>query len=106
MSTWVLHHREEAFPDPDVFDPTRWIGPPEKLREQERCLVSFSRGTRGCIGQNLAMCEMYVTLAMLFRRFDNLEAFNCGPEDMLYVEAFAAFHPKNARSFRVVNMAK
>ena len=105
MSSWILHRREDVFPDPDVFDPTRWIGPPEKLAEQEHCLVSFSRGSRSCIGQNLAMCEMYVTLATLFRKFDNLHAYDCGPEDMVYVEAFTAFHPKKARSFKVVGKA-
>jgi len=65
-------------------------------------LVPFSSGTRGCLGQNLAMCEMYVTLASIFRRFEGLEAYNCSPADMVYVEAFTAFHPRKARSFRVV----
>lgn len=102
MSSWILHRREDVFPNPDVFDPTRWVGPPEELREQERCFVPFSSGTRSCLGQNLAMCEMYVTLAMIFRRFEALEAYDCGPEDMVYVEAFSAFHPRKARSFRVV----
>jgi len=103
MSTWILHRRKDVFPDPDAFDPTRWTGTPEKLREQERWLVPFSRGTRGCLGQNLAMCELYVTLAMLFRRFEALEAYDCGPEDMVYVDAFSAFHPRDARPFRVVS---
>jgi len=102
MSTWVLHRNKKMFPDPDTFDPTRWIGPPEKLRERERWLVPFSRGTRGCLGRNLAMCELYVTLATLFRRFDALEAYDCGPEDLTYVEAISAFHPRAARPFRVV----
>ncbi len=73
-----------------------------QLREQERCLVSFSRGSRACLGQTLAMCELYVTLAMLFRRFGELEIHDCGPEDMAYIEAFSAFHPRHARRFRVV----
>lgn len=102
MSSWVFHRNKEVFPDPDVFDPTRWIGPAEELRERERWLVPFSRGTRGCLGQNLAMSELYVGLATLFRRCGALELYRCGPEDMTYVEAISAFHPRNARPFRVV----
>ncbi len=102
MSAYILHRDETIFPDPEKFDPTRWIGPPDVLYARDHSLVSFSRGSRMCIGQNLAMCEMYVTLGMLFRRFEGLKPYDCGPEDMEYVEAFTAFHPKNAKPFRVV----
>lgn len=97
----MMHRNEEAFPSPDTFDPTRWTNP-ATVRARERCLVSFSRGSRTCIGQNLALCELYVTLGTLFRRFENLKPFDVGPEDMTYVDYFTAFHPKDARAFRVV----
>ena len=106
MSSWILHRNKEIFPNPDVFEPTRWIGPAEKLHERERWLVPFSRGSRGCLGRNLAMSEMYVTLASLFRRFENLEVYDCGPEDMVYVEAISAFHPRGARPFRVTQNSR
>jgi hypothetical protein len=38
----------------------------------------------------------------LFRRFDNLAAFDVGPQDMGYVDYFTAFHPKGSRAFKVV----
>ncbi|KAK4445417.1 cytochrome P450 [Podospora aff. communis PSN243] len=101
MSSWMMHRNEEAFPSPDVFDPTRWTNP-RTLRAREKCLVGFSRGSRACIGQNLALCELYVTLGTLFRHFDNLEPFEVGTEDMTYVDYFSAFHPKGSRAFRVV----
>ena len=96
-----MHRNTEAFPDPDVFDPTRWTDA-SALREREKCLVPFSRGSRACIGQNLALCELYVTLGTLFRQFDDLAAFDVGPEDMTYVDYFTAFHPKGSRPFKVV----
>src|SRR3569833_2119047 len=76
-----------------LFGPTRWISTPERLVEQEHRLVSVSRDGRGCIGKNLRMCKTQVTLATLFREFDNLQECDCGPDDMVYVEAFTAFHP-------------
>jgi cytochrome P450 len=72
------------------------------VRAREKCLVPFSRGSRTCIGQNLALCELYVTLGTVFRRFDNLVAFDVGLEDMMYVDYFTAFHPKGSRAFKVV----
>lgn len=98
-----MHRNTEAFPSPDIFDPSRWTRTdPNTFRTREKCLVSFSRGSRTCIGQNLALCELYVTLGTLFRRFEDLELFDVGPEDMTYVDYFSAFHPKGARAFRVV----
>lgn len=37
-------------------------------------IVSFSKGTRSCIGMNLAYAELYIGLATLFRRV-NMELF-------------------------------
>jgi cytochrome P450 len=96
-----MHRNTDAFPSPDTFDPERWTDP-TTIREREKCLVSFTRGSRACIGQNLALCELYVSLGTLFRRFDNLKAYDVGPQDMTYVDYFTAFHPKGSRPFRVV----
>jgi cytochrome P450 len=79
------------------MDPDRVV-----VRAREKRLVPFSRGSRTCIGQNLALCELYVTLGTLFRRFDNLAVFDVGPEDMTYVDYFTAFHPKGSRAFKIV----
>ncbi|TLD20674.1 hypothetical protein PspLS_08795 [Pyricularia sp. CBS 133598] len=65
--TILLQHRDPSiFPEPEQFDPTRWLREPSP----ERYLVPFSRGTRSCIGINLANAEIYLTLAAVFRRFD------------------------------------
>lgn len=100
MSTWLMHRDPSAFPNPDVFDPERWLDPAEE-RYRDRLVVSFSRGSRACLGQPLAMCELYVVLGQLFRRFDNLEAPDIGPEDLVYEDYFLALHPPHAKKFRV-----
>lgn len=107
MSSWDMHRHPDAFPSPDVFDPTRWMdADPAVLRAREKCLVPFSRGSRSCIGQNLALCEVYVTLGTMFRRFDNLAPFDVGPEDMTYRDLFQAFHPQGARPFKIMAKGK
>ncbi|KAL6402003.1 benzoate 4-monooxygenase cytochrome P450 [Ilyonectria robusta] len=101
MSSWMMHHDPVAFPDPEVFDPTRWTDP-SAFHERERCLVAFSRGRRMCIGHNLAWCEMYVTLGTLFRRFENLRPFEVTAEDMIYEDCFSAFNPPDKKKFKVI----
>lgn len=47
----IIHHNEDAFPDSYRYDPERWAkAEPAQRREMDRHLVSFSRGSRACIG--------------------------------------------------------
>lgn len=99
----MMHRNQDAFPDPMTFDPTRWIDqPPEIMRLREQCLVPFSKGTRMCIGTNLAWAMIYITLGTLFRRFENLQAPNIGPEDMVHQDYFGSQPPINARRLSVI----
>jgi cytochrome P450 len=96
----MIHRDEEVFPDPMTFDPTRWINdPPEVIQTREKFLVSFSRGNRMCIGQNLAMCELYITFATLFRRFEHLRTPYIGP--FVYVDYFVVHHPDHFQKLKV-----
>lgn len=51
MSSAITHHNEEAFPDSHSFIPERWLDEKmQRRRELERSLLSFSKGSRACIG--------------------------------------------------------
>ncbi|KAK0670034.1 putative cytochrome P450 E-class, group I [Cercophora samala] len=104
MSAWSMHHNTELFPDPDKFDPTRWTDPDvDAVHAREKSLVSFGRGTRNCIGQNLAMCELYYSVASVIRRWDDLKVHSdFGREDVKLVEFLLSYHPKKARKLRLV----
>ncbi len=70
----IRQRNADVFPDPEAFDPSRWIGhSAEETRARERCLVAFGRGSRNCLGQNVAMAQIYCTFAALFYRFDDLQ---------------------------------
>ena len=58
------------FSDPMSFQPNRWLRSMESGQRLERYLMPFSRGPRGCLGQNLALAEIYLATAALFRRFE------------------------------------
>lgn len=58
------------FPEPDKFDPDRWIRAEKEGVRIDRFLVTFSKGTRSCVGMNLAMSEIYLGITALVLRFD------------------------------------
>lgn len=59
---------ERVFPDPDVFDPDRWLRS-EGDQERRRLLFAFSNGGRGCIGKHLALAEMKTLLRDVYSAF-------------------------------------
>ncbi|KIP07170.1 hypothetical protein PHLGIDRAFT_118327 [Phlebiopsis gigantea 11061_1 CR5-6] len=61
--------------DVDTFRPERWLSVPNDLNSEEKGAVPgsyfpFSYGPRKCMGEGLAMLEMLLTLATLFKRYD------------------------------------
>ena len=77
MTSVFIHDNPTIFPNPHQFRPERWLLHKQeegKVRRLEKYLVPFSRGSRSCIGVNLAYAELYLTFATLFRRFE-LELF-------------------------------
>ncbi|EHK21118.1 uncharacterized protein TRIVIDRAFT_90966 [Trichoderma virens Gv29-8] len=83
-STYFIHNNAYIFPEPDTFRPERWIEAAEKGENLKKYLVTFNRGTRGCIGINLAHLELFLTIAHFARRF-NMELHNTELEDFRIV---------------------
>ncbi|RDA85958.1 hypothetical protein CP532_0835 [Ophiocordyceps camponoti-leonardi (nom. inval.)] len=83
-SSYIIHRDASIFPDPEKYDPERWVRASNKGDHLKRYLTSFSKGSRSCIGINLAYMELFLTIAHLGRRFD-LELYDTGPEDVRIV---------------------
>jgi cytochrome P450 len=59
MSMLDLHYNEDIFVDAKTFKPERWLdNSKDKLQEMEKAFVPFSRGTRQCVGSELAKQEL------------------------------------------------
>ncbi|KXT07151.1 hypothetical protein AC578_2496 [Pseudocercospora eumusae] len=69
MTPLLIHHSPEYFQDPKTFDPQRWLENPSL----EKFLVPFSRGSRQCIGMNLALAEIFLAVTAIFRRYGSRE---------------------------------
>ncbi|PBK62146.1 cytochrome P450 [Armillaria solidipes] len=68
MGTSFILMNKDIFPEPEVFNPDRWIQ--SDSPSLDRYLVPFSRGPRACLGMNLAWCELYLVFGNLFRKLD------------------------------------
>ena len=72
-----MHYNAAIFPSPLAFKPERWLnddndGDDDKLNKSqlEKYLVPFGKGTRSCLGYNLGLAELYLTLAAVVGRFE------------------------------------
>ncbi|KAI0838317.1 cytochrome P450 [Hypoxylon sp. FL0890] len=67
-----VHTDEAIFPCHKKFIAERWLG--DQGRKLERYLTSFGKGSRSCVGVNLAYGELYLTLAYMWRLWGSREA--------------------------------
>ncbi|KAI1617013.1 cytochrome P450 monooxygenase [Exophiala viscosa] len=68
VSAYVAHRDASVFPDPEVYNPERWLG--EEGKELQPFFIAFSAGARGCIGRNISYLEQMVLLASLLHRYE------------------------------------
>ncbi|KAI0380853.1 cytochrome protein [Hypomontagnella monticulosa] len=60
----------KIFNEPMEFRPSRWISSSPESSLVSSYFLPFGRGSRMCIGMSLAMAQIYITLASMFRRYD------------------------------------
>jgi len=62
--------------DVHSFRPERWFTDSSQTPVDRDAFLAFAKGPRNCIGQELAMLELKMVLAMTIRQFDFKEAFS------------------------------
>ena len=69
LSSFLVHHNEKDWSDPDTFDPDRWLS--EARREQcpHGSYVPFGWAPKACIGANLGMAQLVILAHLLCTRY-------------------------------------
>lgn len=49
-SAYFIHMNPDFFPEPESFEPERWLRAAERGEKLHRYLLSFSAGSRQCVG--------------------------------------------------------
>lgn len=69
INPYFTHHNPRYWKDPEKFIPERFS--PENIQKvNEYCYLPFGKGPRTCIGNNFAMFEMLVGVAVLYSHFE------------------------------------
>jgi cytochrome P450 len=68
FSLYALNRDPRVFPEPDRFDPDRWL--PERTQDMAReAFLPFGAGARKCIGDAFAWTEIIITAATILARW-------------------------------------
>ncbi|KAK8011693.1 hypothetical protein PG990_010658 [Apiospora arundinis] len=63
VGAYSMHRNPSVFPDPERFDPSRWVSPTKDMKDS---FVPFGGGSRGV---NLARMELRLATARFFKTF-------------------------------------
>jgi cytochrome P450 len=89
VCAYTLHRHPEFWPDPNIFDPDRFL--PERMSGRPRfAYVPFGGGPRICLGGQLATMEMLSAVAGIASRFELRLASNAP----VAPEALVTLRPK------------
>lgn len=91
ISTLSAHTAPFVFPDPFTFDPERWLG--EAGRERKRFQMAFTKGSRKCLGIELANAELCLAIAVLVRSFE-MTLYETDARDVSFEHDYQIAMPK------------
>lgn len=72
----IIGRRADLFPSPDEFIPERFLPAPDNFQEVPKdAWRPFEKGPRNCIGQELALLEIKIIMALTLRKFNISAAY-------------------------------
>ncbi|KAG2111764.1 cytochrome P450 [Suillus cothurnatus] len=94
---WTLSRDPVVFPDPETFDPQRWLDSEGRLKDNNMKFITYGFGRRVCPGLHLANHSLYITLALLLWSFRIVER----PDAPIDTHAFSDVVTPHAAPFKI-----
>ncbi|XP_049790325.1 cytochrome P450 4g1-like [Schistocerca nitens] len=69
IAYYLMHRHPDLFPEPDKFDPGRFLEGGSAESRKAYSYVPFGIGSRKCVGERYAVLQMKVVLATVLRRY-------------------------------------
>ncbi|KAG1824835.1 cytochrome P450 [Suillus subaureus] len=89
---WAISRDPSVYPDPDQFDPERWLNSEGKIRDDIK-FPSYGFGRRICPGRHIADRSVFINIALLLWSFKITQDPENPIDDMGFVDGVIA-HPK------------
>ncbi|XP_078676775.1 cytochrome P450 2U1-like isoform X2 [Branchiostoma floridae x Branchiostoma belcheri] len=69
MNLYSLHTDPAYWPDPDRFDPGRFLDAEGNVVNRAESFMPFGKGRRVCLGEQLARVKLFLFLSTLLQHF-------------------------------------
>ncbi|CAG0882328.1 unnamed protein product [Darwinula stevensoni] len=63
------HMNPKFWPDPEKFEPERFLNPDGSVKTKVPSFIPFSFGKRQCMGESLALMELFLFMAIFMQKF-------------------------------------
>jgi cytochrome P450 len=101
INSYILHRRSDLWPRAEEFDYTRWMRDPKTGLKPKLphpfAYLPFAAGPRNCIGQNFALLEAKIMLAMFVQKC----TFDLVPGQKIIPEVIITMRPKHGLFARI-----
>ncbi|KLO06589.1 cytochrome P450 [Schizopora paradoxa] len=99
-NVWAVLHDPSVFKNPDEFRPERFEDSEDRPAEPDIVQSAFGFGRRACPGYQLALTNLFMTVAPVLSAFDIKRAINDNGEDEIPPVAYSDGHVRFLQPFK------
>ncbi|MEU6232224.1 cytochrome P450 [Kitasatospora sp. NPDC047058] len=96
LSPYLVHHRPDLYPEPELFDVDRWL-PERHAGLPRQAYVPFGTGSRKCIGDVYALTEITLAVAVIASRWRLEPPPGPVPRHLVEPRPWTVIHPAPLR---------